>query len=119
MGHRRAVLWALLALAIAPASASAACPSGHHADGDDCDWRGTAPLISGAHRYSRGEFVYSDFVHDDAGANVDGLTSNNPDPPQPVTGVHVDPSNPSSPIIGGAAGGRAPLPRAGGFRPPL
>src|SRR3954471_13889530 len=103
MRHRRVVFVALLALAAVPSSASAACSTGHRADGSDCDWRGTPSLISGTSRYSRGEFIYSDFVHDDAGANVDGLTSNNPDPPQPVTGVHVDPSNPSNPVIGGAA----------------
>src|SRR3954449_7737508 len=91
---------AFACLGALPALAGA-CPQA--ADGDDCDWRGTPTYISGTSVYSRGEFVYSDFVHDDAGANVDGLTSNNPDPPQPVTGVHEDPSNPSSPIIGGAA----------------
>src|SRR3954463_1668924 len=100
---RRAVFGALVALAIVPAPASAACPRGHHADADDYDWTGTPSLVAGTWRYSRGELVYSDYVHDDAGANVDGFTSNNPDPPQPVTGVHVDPSNPTSPIIGGAA----------------
>ena len=58
MGHRKAVWGALLALAIMPATArAAACPSGHHADGNDCDWRGTPTLVSGTSRYSRGEFV--------------------------------------------------------------
>jgi hypothetical protein len=104
MLDRRLLLGALAALFCVPGTAAAAdCPPGHVADGNDCDWRGAAPMISGTSRYSGGEFVYSDFVHDDAGANVDGLTSNNPDPPQPVTGIHPDPSNPTSPDIGGAA----------------
>jgi hypothetical protein len=75
---------------------------GDRADGDDCDWVGAPPFVAGTSHYSRGEFIYSDYVHDDAGANVDGLTANNPDPPQPVTGVHVDPSDPTNPDIGGA-----------------
>src|SRR2546429_5909950 len=114
------VLIATLALASSSASpAVAACPAGHHADGNACDWVGTPAFISGTSRYSHGEFIYSDFVHDDAGANVDGLTSNNPDPPQPVTGVHVDPSNPTSPDIGGAADDGDPLPWSGDFGFPL
>jgi hypothetical protein len=102
MVNRRCLIGALAAFACFPATAAASCPPGHVADGNDCDWHGTPSYISGTWRYSDGEFIYSDFVHDDAGANVDGLTSNNPDPPQPVTGVHVDPSNPTSPDIGGA-----------------
>src|SRR3954447_18700171 len=100
---RRAVFGALVALAIVRAPREAACPRRHHAYADDCDWTGTPSLVSGTSRYSRGEFIHSDFVHDDAGANVDGFTSNNPHPPQPASGVHEDPSNPTSPVIGGAA----------------
>ncbi|MFN2616397.1 MAG: hypothetical protein ABR581_04645, partial [Thermoleophilaceae bacterium] len=102
-----------------PASASAACPSGHRADGSDCDWIGSPSYIGGASYYSRGEFIYSDFIHDDSGANIDGLTANNPDPPQPVTGVHVDPSDPTNPDIGGAANDGDRFQHSGDFGYPM
>jgi hypothetical protein len=46
------------------------CSGGHVADGNDCDWRGTPTFISGASVISNGEFIYSDYVHDDTGANA-------------------------------------------------
>lgn len=85
----------------APANAASGCL--HQADGSDSDWVGTPSYISGTSVYSRGEFIYSNYVHNDYGANVDGLTSNNPDPPQPVTGVYPNLSDPTSPYVGGAA----------------
>src|SRR3954452_19080209 len=106
---------AMLAVASAQASPAHACPTGHRADGDDCDWTGTPSYISGRWTYSQGEFVYSDYVHDDAGANVDGLHANNPDPPQPVTGVYPNPSDPTSPRIGGAADDGDRFQRSGDF----
>jgi hypothetical protein len=86
-----------------PTATALACPSGHRADGNLCEWRGTPTYISGTSVYSRGEFIHSDYIHDDAGANVDGFTSNNPDPPQPVTGIHAEPYEPTNPDFGGAA----------------
>jgi hypothetical protein len=93
----------LAALTWAPGPADAASGCRHHADGRDSDWVGTPSYVSGTSVYSGGEYIYSDYVHNDYGANVDGLTSNNPDPPQPVTGVYPNPQNPTSPYIGGAA----------------
>ncbi len=103
MPDRRMLVAVLIAVGFSSTPAAAACSPGHVADGNDCDWRGTPSYISGTWVYSRGEFIYSDFVHDDAGANVDGLRANDPDPPQPVTGVQPNPSNPTSPDFGGAA----------------
>src|SRR2546423_3064891 len=94
-------LVACTAWAAAPAGAATGCARA--ADGNDCDWVGTPTYISGTSTYSRGEFVYSDYVHDDYGANVDGFHSNDPDPPQPITGVYPNMQDLTSPRFGGTA----------------
>jgi opacity protein-like surface antigen len=101
-GATRWIAAAATALALAaPTAGAAACPRA--ADGNDCDWTGTPNYISGTSRYDRGEFIYSDWVHDDFGANTDGFRSNNPDPPQPVTGIYPNTQNLASPRFGGTA----------------
>ncbi|HXG27228.1 MAG TPA: hypothetical protein VNJ47_00055 [Nevskiales bacterium] len=75
--------------------------SAHVADGDDRDWQGTSSYVSGRSVYSRGEFIHSDYVHDDSGANIDGLRAPNPDYPNPVTGIYPNPQDPTSPWLGG------------------
>lgn len=89
-------------LALASPPVGGGCTPGRHtADGQDCHWTGTAPPIAGLGVYSRGEYIYTDFAHDDSGANVDGLHSNDADPGNPVTGdEYPNPSNPTSPRNG-------------------
>src|SRR4051794_17271547 len=100
-GRLTSVACVALACLGATTASAAACPRA--ADGDDCDWIGTPTYISGTSVYSRGEFVYSDYVHDDYGANVDGFHSNDPDPPQPITGVYPNMQDLTSPRFGGTA----------------
>jgi hypothetical protein len=73
----------------------------HRADGDDSDWVGVPSHISGTSVVSRGEFIYTDYVHDDSGANVDGLTAPNPDLLNPITGIYPNLQDPTAPWIGG------------------
>lgn len=87
-------------VAIGGGSALAACPSGHVADGDDCDWTGRPTFIGGESTYGAGEFIYSDYVHDDYGANVDTVRGGEMDPPQPVTGIFPNLADPASPWLG-------------------
>ena len=100
-GRLTSVACVALACLGATTAHAAGCPRA--ADGDDCDWVGTPTYISGTSVYSRGEFVYSDYVHDDYGANVDGFHSNDPDPPQPITGVYPNMQDLTSPRFGGTA----------------
>lgn|GEM_PF-6319528 len=105
-GRTFAGLLALLGVAFSAGVAPAAqrfTACRHRADGNGSDWIGRPTYISGTGVYSRGEYIYTNYVHDDYGANVDGLTANNPDPPQPVTGIYPNPQDPTSPYIGGTA----------------
>ncbi|HEU5034300.1 MAG TPA: hypothetical protein VFT62_06020 [Mycobacteriales bacterium] len=111
-GNRRRLLVLLVATATVATTAVAAtatpfhvtreCAADQHvADGSRCDWTGHAPPIVGVGYYNRGEFIYNDFVHDDSGANVDGLNSNDVDPGNPVTGLeYPNPQDPTSPRNG-------------------
>jgi hypothetical protein len=47
--------------------ASTGAANGHRADRASQRWDGTATMIAGTFTYSRGEFIYSDFVLDDTG----------------------------------------------------
>jgi len=80
---------------------AAVCPAGHVADGNDCDWTGAPTFLSGTAVVDRGEFIASDYVHDDSGANVDGFRSGDLDPGNPVTGMEwPNLRNPASPRNG-------------------
>src|SRR3954468_7457295 len=96
-GRLTSVACVALACLGATTASAAACPRA--ADGDDCDWVGTPTYISGTSVYSRGEFVYSDYVHDDYGANVDGFHSNDPDPPHPAAAEPRPPSQQAGPPV--------------------
>ena len=77
------------------------CPAGHIADGNDCDWTGAPTFLSGTAVIDRGEFIATDYVHDDSGANVDGFRSGDLDPGNPVTGMEwPNLRNPASPRNG-------------------
>jgi hypothetical protein len=90
--------------------AASPCDDGHVADGNDCDWRGRSTHLSAMSVYSHGEFIYSDYVHDDSGANVDGLRSGDADPGNPVTGMEYpnlrDPASPRNGSTGDNLVGR-------------
>ena len=67
---RTAIAFAMLA-AVFPA-ASAAGP--HPADGQLSDWRGDATMLSGESRVSKGELIYDDWLYDDYGADLNGIS---------------------------------------------
>ena len=97
----RALAGVAFVLCWAGSQVAAACPPGHQVDGDDCDWVGTPGYVSGESTYSAGEFIYSDYVHDDAGADLDTVQSGEMDPGNPVTGtIWVSPDDPTSPRFG-------------------
>lgn len=67
---------ALLAIVAGPSAASAANKHHpHRADGTLADWRGTATNLGGRWQISRGELVYTDYLYDDYGADLDGKTN--------------------------------------------
>lgn len=76
------------------------CPGQRAVDGDDCDWSGTATRLGGVSTYSDGEFIHSDFIHDDYGPNLDTVESGEADPPQPITGIWPNPQDPTDPRLG-------------------
>ncbi|TMK65323.1 MAG: hypothetical protein E6G53_06260 [Actinobacteria bacterium] len=47
-------------------------PKGHRADGNLKDWRGTPTYIAGQSITSRGEFIYTDYLFDDYGPDLNG-----------------------------------------------
>src|SRR5438132_10903320 len=47
-------------------------PKGHRADGNLRDWRGTPTYIAGQSITSRGEFIYTDYLFDDYGPDLNG-----------------------------------------------
>ncbi|MES2682162.1 MAG: hypothetical protein V4650_01480 [Pseudomonadota bacterium] len=42
-------------------------------DGNPAEWIGSPSYIGGISRYSQGEFIHSDFVHDDSGADFENV----------------------------------------------
>lgn len=99
---RRALAAGMTIGTLALASANASAQGPHTADGDDGDWTGAPTYITGTSVLDRGEFIHSDYVHDDYGANVDGIRSGNLDfgPQQAFTGVYPDPQRPTDPKVG-------------------
>ena len=71
MRRRVAILSCLVLALCAPAPALAAAK--HRVDGKLGDWRGKPTKVAGQTTTSRGEFIYSDFLYDDHGPNLDGL----------------------------------------------
>jgi len=67
-----AALATLLALAAVPAGALGSAVPAHRADGSLRDWRGAPTSIAGTTQVSRGELIYSDYLYDDYGADLDG-----------------------------------------------
>lgn len=65
-------LVALAALILAPAAAQASGPAPHRADDSLADWRGKPTNIAGTEQVSRGELIYTDYLYDDYGADLNG-----------------------------------------------
>jgi hypothetical protein len=63
-------LAAMTLLLVAAPAASAA--SAHRADGKLGDWRGKPTMLAGTSQVSRGELIYSDYLYDDYGADLNG-----------------------------------------------
>src|SRR5688572_26238676 len=61
--------WLVLALAGGVGVAAAAPP--HQADGTLSEWDGQPTMLSGESRISRGELIYTDWLYDDYGADLD------------------------------------------------
>jgi dienelactone hydrolase len=75
---RAAALRTVIAIAVIVALFPASAAAGpHRADGRLSDWRGTATMLSGESRVSKGELIYDDWLYDDYGADLD----NAPNPP--------------------------------------
>ena len=100
MGARRptALLGAMLMTAVIaalPAAASGA--KRHRADGKLADWRGKPTMLAGRSQVSRGELIYTDYLYDDYGPNLNGI----PDLPQfrdnlaPKSGDYGYPADPA------------------------
>ena len=63
---------ALAVLAITPPAAFAGAGTPHRADSKLNDWRGDPTDIAGHVQVSRGELIYTDYLYDDYGADVNG-----------------------------------------------
>jgi predicted esterase len=74
---RRAGLASAVAIAVLvlPATAIGGVRP-HRADGKLGDWRGRPSFMSGQTNISRGELIYTDWLYDDFGADIDGLAAN-------------------------------------------
>ena len=70
-----AVLTAMLA---APGAAPAQAAITRVADGKLADWVGLPTMLAGRDQISKGELIYTDYLYDDYGPNVNGT----PDQPQ-------------------------------------
>ena len=69
----------VLLVATAPAHAARSRPApAYTADGDLGEWRGTPTNLAGRAQTSRGEWIYTDFLYDDYGADRNG-TPDSPD----------------------------------------
>src|SRR5919109_4316693 len=75
----------------------------HTTDGSASDWVGRPTFIGGTSVVDEGEFIYSDYVHDDHGANTDGLYSGSLDPGNPITGIYPNLKDPAN-VRNGATG---------------
>jgi pimeloyl-ACP methyl ester carboxylesterase len=75
MGRVLAVVVAALALVGALAGDAVARPAAHRADGKLRDWRGKPTMIAGRTTTSRGEYIYTDWLYDDYGPDLDGGTN--------------------------------------------
>jgi len=77
----RRIAFAAVAAALAAVPVSdAAARRPHHArkhvaDGKLGDWRGRPTMIAGRTTTSRGEYIYTDWVYDDYGPDLDGDTN--------------------------------------------
>src|SRR3954454_6536514 len=65
-----------LAVALTAALFAAAAPA---RAADWHDWSGTSGDLAGHGSVSRGDAIWSDYLYDDYGANVDGFNSMSPD----------------------------------------
>ncbi len=63
---------ALAALAVACWAAPAAGAASHVADASLSDWKGTPTNLGGRTQVSRGELIYSDYLYDDYGPDLNG-----------------------------------------------
>ncbi|HVL96928.1 MAG TPA: hypothetical protein VM266_13810, partial [Solirubrobacteraceae bacterium] len=82
-----AAVVAALAVALAPAPADAERRAGHIADGRLGDWRGKPTHLAGRWQVSRGELIYTDYLYDDYGPDVNGR------PDQPAFRANLAPTN--------------------------
>jgi dienelactone hydrolase len=86
----------VIALLAAGALAAPAAAAPHHADGDLADWAGEPTYLAGRTQVSRGELIYTDYLYDDYGADMNRL----PDPPAfranlaPTAGDYRYPADP-------------------------
>lgn len=100
----RALVVSVVLLAAAQAGAAAPFKVDLHlADGNDQEWQGRPSDLGGVSTYNNGEFIHSDFLLDDYGANVDTVEGSEGDPPSPITGVYPNPQDPTHPINGSTA----------------
>ncbi|MEA2624174.1 MAG: hypothetical protein QOD06_219 [Candidatus Binatota bacterium] len=91
-----------LAIAVAAiVSVAGAAAGGIRVDGDPSDWVGEPTGISGTSRHSGGEFIYTDYLYDAWGANVDGFRGGQADFEYfPVVGLWPNLQDPQSPRWG-------------------
>src|SRR5438105_7644119 len=67
-----AVMAMLTCVGAIAASSAAAKPPPHEADGKLGDWRGAPTYLAGRSATSRGEFIYTDWLYDDFGPDLNG-----------------------------------------------
>src|SRR5256714_3616781 len=74
MGRVPVILGVVVALAGVHAANAVATPAqhGHKADGKLGCWRGKPTMIAGGTTTSRGEYIYTDWLYDDYGPDLDG-----------------------------------------------
>jgi dienelactone hydrolase len=76
--RRRSIFWltGLFLLVLALVADGAAARPFHRADGNVSDWVGDPTMLAGETRVSHGELIYTDYIYDDYGADIDGATKN-------------------------------------------
>jgi hypothetical protein len=72
VGRFFAVVVAVLSLGCTLAADALAKPPAHTADGKLGDWRGKPTMLAGRATTSRGEYIYTDWLYDDYGPDLDG-----------------------------------------------